>query len=414
MRFPRRAWMIAAAACLAFGGLLSVWLLDVKRTAVAPVARVTYQEGASRTESVAMKAELHELTEGMMRFETGAGAVVTVAAPAVFNLVSAERIELTKGRMTARMLREESRLVVSVGGFEVRDLGTAFGLDARENSRSLLSVFEGEVAVSDGAGPGAGSKLSEGQSAVGGRGANLGDFERTAFTPESFADLWPLTMGINEASRLVEFLPPGPLLRPLREYRANDRLFLLPERQGVSLSEALMVDLSPEVSAWPESPVSPYPLPAGKRVSSHLVFFQPEPSAPAGLRRLSGEIVFEEPVVGVLCSDSGLLASDGLLGVSGADYRTPGQRRGMEEADKMHCRASNLPHDSIRIGRDGHTLIFDLYVSDEREQMRVLVAADKSPPAFGAAVFLPPKAVSDRQTGGRKTDAPRFVHFNTR
>ena len=137
--------------------------------------------------------------------------------------------------------------------------------------------------------------------------------------------------------------------------------------------QPLAVDLSADVRAWPDSPTSPYPIGRGERVNSYLLFFQPDSSAPGGLRRLSGEITFQHRVIGVICSDQGLDASDQVLGIAEADYSTPGQRRGLEEADKENYRGAKLPHDSIVIGPDGRTVRFDFYVSDEREQMRVLV-----------------------------------------
>lgn len=79
-------------------------------------------------------------------------------------------------------------------------------------------------------------------------------------------------------------------------------------------------------------------------------------------------------MVGVICSDQGLDASDRAVGVAEADYATPGQRRGLEEADKENPRGGKLPHDRITIGPDGRTVRFDFYVAGEREQMRVLAA----------------------------------------
>lgn len=106
------------------------------------------------------------------------------------------------------------------------------------------------------------------------------------------------------------------------------------------------------------------------------MFFQPATADHGGLRHLQGEIVFQHRVLGIVCSDRGLDRSDTPLGVAAADYRTPGQRRGLEEADKMSYRSAPLPHDSVRIGPDGRTVHFDFYVSDEREQMRIIVAVD--------------------------------------
>ena len=370
--FSRLAWAGALAACLALAAVFA-W----KAAAPQPLAQLTFGEDAVWGENVplagaALGRGKYRLERGTVRFETTAGAVVTVAAPARFDFVAADRIEMMTGKLTARMLRQAGRLTVKIGDLEVRDLGTAFGIDANDAGRTLVSVFDGLVAVKSRLTFGGEVRVAEGQSFVNERHA--GTAELAKFEPEAFKDLWPLTVGINDASKLVEFLPPGPLLRPLRDYRANDHLFLFPERQNAVSATPLEVDMSPDVPVWPESPVSPYPLPRGQRVDSYLLFFQPN-AAPSGLRHLHGEITFQRRVLGVICSDRALDESDGEFGDNLADYKTPGQRRGLEEADKENYRGAQLPHDKISLSADGRTVKFDFHVADEREQLRVIVAA---------------------------------------
>jgi hypothetical protein len=317
----------------------------------------------------------HYLRTGMVRFETAAGAAVSVAGPTRFRIVAADRIELTSGRLTARMLSDAARLTVVAGGMEVTDLGTSFGVDAANSGRTLVSVFDGSVAVKNSSGRGQELRLAQGESVI--TSAAMPSAAPAAYDPHAFRDLWPLTVGIHEATNFVEFLPPGPMLRPLREYRADGKLFLLPEQQKAINDRRIPIDLSPEAPAWPDSPVSPYPLEPDVRVSSYLLFFQPDVGEKKGLRHLRGRITFHRRVLGVICSDQGLLASDGVMGLEGVDYNTPGQRRGLEEADKENYRGALLPHDSIKISADGRTVEFDFHVASEREQMRILVAADE-------------------------------------
>lgn len=372
--FWRRFVPLAAAAGLAVASLFLWQGLERAK----PLAELTFAQqaewaGAAPRDGIELQRRSYHLASGVIRFETRAGAVVTVSGPADFNFVADDRIELRSGKLTARMLSDESRLTVKVGEMEVRDLGTAFGVDANDVQRTLVSVFHGLVAVTSKATPGQELRLGEGKSFVAPRDASSGATP-TAYDPESFRDLWPLTVGVNEASRLVEFLPPGPLLKPLREYRGNDRLFLFPERQNVVTDRPVEIDVSGEAPAWPDSPVSPYPMPRGQRVDSYLVFFQPE-VAKGTARQFKGEITFQRPVLGVICSDRGLDESDEVFGDEVADYLAPGQRRGLEEAEKEHYRGGKLPHDSMRLSADRRTLYFDFYVSNEREQIRVLVAS---------------------------------------
>lgn len=364
-----RVWGIAALAAAAAVALSFVSFHATRPALTQQLAEVSFQRDAAW--ALSLRAGEYSLPTGAVRFETTAGASVSVAAPARFKLVTADRIELASGRLTARMTRPGARLTVKVRDLEVTDLGTAFGVDASDSGRALVSVFDGLVAVKSRTSVGE-LRLTRGESLLG-EATNAGGIEKIRYNTEAFRELWPLTAGIDEVSHLVEFLPPGPLLRPLRDYRANDRVFLFPERQGTVLQQPLAVDLSAEVCAWPDSPTSPYPIARGERVNSYLVFFQPDLAAPAGPRRLSGEITFQHRVVGVICSDFGLDPSDRAVGLAEADYATPGQRRGLEADDMVNSRGEDLPHDSIVIGPDQRTVKFDFYVANERDQMRVLV-----------------------------------------
>jgi ferric-dicitrate binding protein FerR (iron transport regulator) len=369
----RRRWLVSALAAAAIVVVGFFVARFVRAPSEPALAEVSFQRDASLPRM--LRAREYAISRGAVRFETAAGASVSVAAPARFKLTAADRIELSSGQLTARMLRPDARLTVRVRDMEVTDLGTAFGVDANAGGQALVSVFDGLVAVKTPATAGE-LHLSRGESLVQNRAGTPG-VTKTGYNALAFRELWPLTAGIDEASNLVEFLPPGPLLRPLRDYRANDHVFLFPERQSAELRETLALDLSSDVRAWPESPTSPYPVARGERAHSYLVFFQPDPASPtSGFRRLTGEITFQRRVIGVICSDQGLDTSDGLLGVDGVDYSTPGQRRGLEEADKENPGGPMLRHDSIRIGPDGRTVHFDFHVSNEREQMRVLVSPE--------------------------------------
>lgn len=377
----RQRWFVlAAAVAITFAAVVFAWQRLNARSALAQLnfasADVVWSiQPHSRTDAATLTRGHYELDRGIVRFETAAGALVTVAAPARFELRDATHIELTTGRLTARMLSDAATLTVHVDDFSVQDLGTAFGIHASPHAPTLVSVFDGEVAVRHTRDTTPPLRLLEGQSVVNARDSRAAPAS-TTFSTDDFTGLWPLTVGIDESSDLVSFLPPGPLLRPLHEYLANDRLFLFPERQQVRLASSLASDISPAAPEWPAYPVSPYPVPRDAVVSSYLVFFQPDPAASEDIRRLRGQIVFQRRILGVICSDRGLAQSDPLVGHPAAEYRIDAQRRGLEEASKENYRSATLPHDSLRIEPDGRTLSFDFYVADEREQMRVIVATD--------------------------------------
>lgn len=357
----------ALVACLSLPRSLPVGQVALERNAV-------WAAGAAPRDGAIVPGR-YRLEEGMARFDLRSGAAITVAAPAEFSVESGQMLTLTRGRLASRMMRSGGTVLVHAPGLQVRDLGTAFGVDASHPEHTLVSVFDGLVAVTSPGVTGPRLTLTEGQSVIG-RREQPDAIERTNFTPDAFQDVWPLTVGIDEASDLVDYLPPGPLQRPLREFRSNDRLFLFPERQGIVTANPVPLDISPAAPNWPTAPASPYPLAAGAHVNSYLVFYQPDPAGLGRTHHLSGKIVFRKRVLGMICSDQWLDATDSALGSAGVDYSTPGQNRGLEEADKDNYRGARLPHDSVQIGPDGHTVTFDFYVSDEREQLRILAASD--------------------------------------
>jgi ferric-dicitrate binding protein FerR (iron transport regulator) len=384
---PRwRGWTfvaLAAAACVMLGSIFVWKIAGSGRSGAGAMAELVLERGTrwvgqAPGHDIVASSRPFKLEAGIATFNTSAGAVITVAAPAEFAFTAPGRMDLTNGRIAARMLRHGSgALTVNVRGVKVTDLGTAFGIDARQSRQTLVSVFDGMVAVSNAAaGQPTRRLVAQGQSVVAYQRRD-DSVQSVPYAAEPFGDLWPLTVGINESSQLVSFLPPGPLTQPLRDYHANHKIFLFPERQNIVAQRATPLDISPETLNWPDSPVTPYPLAAGRAVNSYLVFYQPDPVA-QGLtpQHLAGQIVFRHRILGIICSDQWLDMTDGSLGVPAADYATPGQHRGLEEADKDNYRGTKLHHDSVKIDPDGKTVHFDFYVSDEREELRIVVAAE--------------------------------------
>lgn len=387
----RPVWQRALPYAAALAMLLSVALALRLRpwdTQPSPPADavLTYQsrvewEGSSQPRlDAAMPAGVYRLLTGSIRLNTGAGAAVAISGPASFEILNAREINLFHGKLAAQMLEDASSLTVHTPRFALTDLGTAFGINIEETGAALVSVFEGQVSIHNRDTPPGDDVPLDSGSSMKAEAEAPGPLRSTAFNASTFYDIWPLTVGIDQTSHFIEFLPPGPLKRPLRSYLNDRKIFLLPEAQNHAIVAPIRVDLAGGGSYWPAVPGrrgqsgADDLIPAGTRLSSHLIFFHPGPHSNGTTIHLTGEITFAHPIVGVICSDALLEATDGVLGLPAAEYATLVGRRGTEARDNYSLREP-LEHDTLRISPDRRTLFFSFNVDQERDQIRVLVDA---------------------------------------
>ena len=119
----------------------------------------------------------------------------------------------------------------------------------------------------------------------------------------------------------------------------NPNLYAFDEDQNILLKNDLSTD------------VGKNPIPAGKVVASHYVFFDPGPGT-----EIFGIVEFDSPVLAIITSTDKLAASD-FLANTGVHYLNPGAR-GLEPGDSVsitgpnqitfHTQASN-PGDYVRV-----------------------------------------------------------------
>ena len=155
---PRRRWTLslaggmAAAAVLIFG----VWLGTRSRGGQVPrpVAALSGTEackwgsGSLPTETGSrLLAGRLRLVEGLARISFADGAEVTLEGPADFELVSSSRCILHAGRLVAKVPTQAIGFTVDTATAVIKDLGTEFGVNAREGLSADVHVFDGLVDV---------------------------------------------------------------------------------------------------------------------------------------------------------------------------------------------------------------------------------------------------------------------------
>jgi hypothetical protein len=143
---------MAAAAAL----MLGVWLAVRSRGGQVPplVARLSgtvgckWGSGSLPTETGArLPAGRLRLVEGLARITFADGADVTLEGPADFELISPSRCILRRGRLVAKVPDEAIGFTVDTATAVIKDLGTEFGVNAREGLSADVHVFDGLVNV---------------------------------------------------------------------------------------------------------------------------------------------------------------------------------------------------------------------------------------------------------------------------
>ena len=370
----RLRWPLAAAAAIAVVFLAaSLWKNSPDKPSVAhSLATITYDHAAEwdharEPADGQLSAGAYALASGTVRLRFDHDeTIATLAGPVRFDLVEPGHIRLHEGRLSARVSQPDKGFTVLTDALTVLDRGTVFGVDVRSDGEALVSVLEGKVDVHP---PGStemqrieqGGRLSA-------RPKGKHTLQPADDAPSGFEDLWPLTLGVDDLSHLVEFVVPR-AKHKWGDYRSDTRLYLMPERQRVQPAGTLTVDIAPGVPFDRRKRDSAgHPLPHSGRVNSYLLFFRPQDGAAQRRPDISGSITFAQPVLGIISNSARLIETDEALGHPRIVYRDK-PRRGIEQWRKPGER------DVLRISRDGRRVYFNLHATADPDEFRVLVAA---------------------------------------
>lgn len=85
------------------------------------------------------------LTDGTLKVVFGTGAEVTLAAPALIDIVSSGRGRMFRGRATVNVPKGAEGFTIDTSGTSVIDRGTMFGVEVDDVGRTDVLVFKGIV-----------------------------------------------------------------------------------------------------------------------------------------------------------------------------------------------------------------------------------------------------------------------------
>jgi ferric-dicitrate binding protein FerR (iron transport regulator) len=132
---------LAMAACIAVAlALARFFSVPAEFARVAPSAQVP-----ELSPGTPLHSEVRHLHAGTLPLLTAKGVRLVLEAPATFRFESAQKLHLTRGRLTADVPPEGKGFTVVTPSGNAVDLGTRFGVDVPESGDTEVHVFQGLV-----------------------------------------------------------------------------------------------------------------------------------------------------------------------------------------------------------------------------------------------------------------------------
>ncbi len=329
----------AAAALLAMCSFLAFDAFFGKDSELeAAVAIIAYENNAmwSETESFEPGTKLGpgaiELTSGIVRLDFINGVIVTLEGPARFEILSQNRTLLHFGRLTAKVPPRAVGFTVESPEMHIVDYGTVFGVNVDGAGTTETLVFRGRVNASKAAS----EEIAAEQHAILAGEAMRADaaesgLEHMVFNGEPFASSWPVMFGILDTDGDFQFVPPG-APHDITSYEQDEHVIVFPERERIVLASDLAVNITQpgkHENDWFDRAT----INAGIHVRSYLIAWQlssVEQATDKEVRHMSGRVVFDHPIIGLITEGELLGRTSGLLGDGFSNYEGFAFRHSLE------------------------------------------------------------------------------------
>jgi hypothetical protein len=149
--FARRSWLIAA--CLLIAGFAVVWKVWLSASSDSPILAeilqqrdVTWSKNSTALDPNGLVTDGRlELSAGDITLQFRSGVVLHASGPVSMNIQSDMLVFLELGQANAHVPKWAKGFTIATPDVEVIDLGTKFGVLAREDESTDVLVFEGEV-----------------------------------------------------------------------------------------------------------------------------------------------------------------------------------------------------------------------------------------------------------------------------
>ena len=329
------AWLVASVVLVLVAAIgASVWFAKRDDVAPAPIAgveepafdaRLVKTTGCKWAEGrtpMADGAELDigsvlELVEGVAEIEYASGVHVVIEGPVTFEVSLVDAGKLTAGQLSATVPNAAIGFTIHTPALDVVDRGTQFSVRIGEAGATQVHVFQGEVETQT-RGPHEAPKvrktLTATQAAQFNAKGRFGGWLDPDY--EGFAGVGHHAYGVVSTDRAMRWLPQAPPVLEEGELQSDSDLFLFLERRDVLLERDLEITSFQRRGTQAHFSTEFVILPAGTRVDSYLVHFDPGGSTHSRL----GGVRFERPVLGIIARGDQLRATDEILGASGTWY----------------------------------------------------------------------------------------------
>ena len=330
--------------------------------------RADISEGSSLDFGTTLK-----LVKGIAEIEYAGGGRVVIEGPTTFELSSSDSGELTMGQLSATVPKEAIGFTIHTPTLDIVDRGTQFGLRIDEAGTAEVHVFQGEIETQT-RGPEEAPKvrktLTTTQAAkFSARGRFAGWLQPDY---EGFAGASRHAYGVVLTDRAMRWLPKAPPSLEEGELQSSSDIFLFLERRGVVLDQDTEITSYQRQGTQAHFSIEVVTLPAGTRVDSYMLHFDPGASTQSRL----GGVRFERPILGIIARADQLRATDGLFGAPGTRYDCNNvAARGLD--DGVGKGAEKKSPDVVAYKQDAG-LSFALQVHPGTlDQVRILVASEE-------------------------------------
>ncbi|MHC4415272.1 MAG: PEP-CTERM sorting domain-containing protein [Planctomycetota bacterium] len=162
---------------------------------------------------------------------------------------------------------------------------------------------------------------------------------------------------INTTGDIIQI--PAPPSVMLDQFESASTIYAFDEVQGFTLTADVLVDASQSGTYSDPLQLTPATIPAGTFVNVYIVHFDPLGQTDT---QVSGSVTFDQDILGIICMDATLDATDAQLGAPGTSYPTGTAHRELE-----------LGNDIFSIGPGMRTVTIDRYKTRTvMDQVRII------------------------------------------
>ena len=182
----------------------------------------------------------------------------------------------------------------------------------------------------------------------------------------------------------VQLIAPPPPSVVFDQVESNPLIRYFIERENYALPESVTVDISQPGYYTTDYGSTSITIPAGMVVNCTFLFFDPVASQSA---TSSGAIVMSGEIIGIICTDSKLNATDAVLGRPGVAYPTGQSSRGFESGTEK-----------VTLGDDRRTFTINYFNSTfPGENVRILTVGGTGGSSYGMNNQVTPASASPSQ-----------------